>query len=154
LISIINSVTYVMAFGFMKSIMPFTATLTLTAIFLYSFFKGRFTRPNSAGLVCFLLTPVIITFWLLSGNEHVSNMLLQIPNLISFTPTIVGLYQREIKEKQLPWILMVVSHTFLVLANIIGQSEWESLVYPGLNCLGNIVVVILIHNRKSIGKSK
>lgn len=152
-VAIMNATTYhtVVEGDNLKFLMTAISAFGITLIFFYSFFKGKFTKPGEVEIICLLMAFTIGIFWRTTKNDIATNLLLQAILLISFYPTIRGLWKHGAREKHLPWSLSVIAYTFLALSIITDWDKggWVALAHPILNgVIGNGGVVFFTYKQK------
>ena len=76
--------------------------------------------------------------------------MIQIVFVVSFIPTVYGLYIGELKEKAFPWWLAVSAYVIQILLLTISFSgDWLELLFPFANgVLGNGSVAVLATLKK------
>ena len=101
-------------------------------IFLYSFIYGRYAKLSFSDKISFIVGLVTVVLWKLTGNAKMANIILTTAVIISFIPTVIGLFQGRLREKPWPWFVGPLSHLFVV-ASIFLQSGFSNPVafaYP------------------------
>ena len=154
IMTIMNTFTYyyVVKGDIPKFLITAIVALGVNSIFVYSIFKGKFTKPGKVEIICFMFVFVVGVFWQTTGNDIATNLLLQGIFVISFIPTISGLLKHKAREKPLPWNLATISYAFLALAIISdwGSGGWVALIHPVvIGVLGNGSVGFLAYKQKS-----
>ena len=145
-VSILNAITFIqVADTWYQGLISVTMTIFVAGLFFYSLSRKKFTPLKSIEKNVLVLTGIIGVLWLVTGNEKLANLLLQIALLFSFWPTIQGLRKGLAKEKPLPWILAVMAYVLIVSSMLLNfQGNYVALVYPVLNgIVGNGIVAII-----------
>ncbi|MBL7021929.1 hypothetical protein ISR92_01230 [Patescibacteria group bacterium] len=145
-VTVINAFTYTFIVGdIYKAMIAIVTSFLIGAVMLYAFVKGKFGKLGTLEKLVLLATVIIGIFWQTSGQIEIVHLLLQIILLISYVPTIVGLLKGRLKEKHLPWTIVVVAYSFQIAALlVVWNGNWVSLAYPFLNgIIGNGSVAIL-----------
>lgn len=141
-----------------EMVLAIVTTLGVISIFGYSLWKGKFQRVEVADGIALVLAVIVGVVWKTTENVVLSNAALQVVLLISFLPTIRGIYQEEIKDHPLPWTIAVVSYGFQILTVLSSSAgwHWAELCYPIVNgILGNgSVAVVAFLQRKSLSSSR
>lgn len=104
-----NTVSYyhVVSGNIAQWLLTFTSAIGLSAICLYSLFRGKFGRIGIVEIVSFLSAVCVGIFWQTTSNAILTNLFLQSIFLISFVPTITGLKRGQLRERAFPWDLAV-----------------------------------------------
>ncbi len=101
-------------------------------IFLYSFIYSRYAKLTSSDKVSLGVGLVTVILWRITGDAKIANVILTSAVIISFIPTIIGLFRGRLREKPLPWFIGPFSYLFVV-ASIFLQSGFSNPVafaYP------------------------
>jgi hypothetical protein len=106
--------------------------ISFVFIFLYSFVRGRYAKFTPVDKISLIVGLLTVTVWKLTGDAITAQLILQVAVMISFLPTIVGLFQGNLRERPLPWFIGVLSYFFVTAAVLVqsGISNWPALVYP------------------------
>ncbi len=101
-------------------------------IFIYSFIYGRYAKLNGVDWVSLAVGIATVVIWKFTGNAKAANLILQTAVVVSFIPTIVGLFQGRLREKPWPWFIGVISYVFIIVAIFLqyGFSNLAAFVYP------------------------
>ncbi|MBU1083418.1 hypothetical protein KKE14_03220 [Patescibacteria group bacterium] len=132
-----------------KTSTTLACAIQCVVVFLYALFKGKFGKLDKTEIICLVCSIIIGTLWRITGNAILANILLQLVFVISFIPTVVGVLKKELREKQLPWDLAVMSHTWLVVSIV---ASWHTgsvyeLFYPIIGgILGNGAVSVAVRS--------
>lgn len=145
----INTLTYYQVVGGnLKEVgISALATAGIIAIFVYSLFRGKFSRIGAIDGVVLALAIVIGAIWQTTGDAVLANLALQVVLLISFIPTAHGLVTGILRDHPLPWVIAVLSYCFQVLTVLSGAEgwTWPELAFPILNgIIGNGSVLCII----------
>lgn len=148
----INTFTYfkVVNDDILKTAIVFVGFSGITFIMFYSLLKGRFSKLTKIDISLLIISLIIGVFWQISDNAKLSNLLLQIVICTSFLPTAIGLLQKRLKEKHLPWTLATIAYTLQTISLLINfDGNCYQLFLPIINgVIGNgLVPVILIYQK-------
>ncbi|HNW71896.1 MAG TPA: hypothetical protein PKZ36_03325 [Candidatus Paceibacterota bacterium] len=148
--AIINVITYFEAVkDFWQTLITITNLCLVVGIFFIALLCKKFSKIKVTEVICIFLVVFIGIFWVIDGNDQVSNALLQIVYFISFLPIAYQILHGE-KEHQAAWILGIISGVFATLTVICNYTgEKISLVYPIVNIIGNGLIVILIYSYRT-----
>ncbi len=125
-------------FYIVKTENPWIATTSIVVavsfvfIFLYSFVYGRYAQLSSSDKVSLAVGLGVIALWQLTGDAKLANGILVVAVVVSFIPTIIGLFQGRLREKPWPWFIGPCSYV-LVVASIFfesGLSNPAAFAYP------------------------
>lgn len=154
LVGIINAITYfsVTNNNIWQSFIVFTVTISVFVVFVYSLFKGKFSKISKTEIIVFILAIAIGIFWQITSNDRISNLLLQVIYVISYIPTINGIIKGTGKEHYIAWIAAFIAYLFSTISvGFDPQVDWIAFVHPIVNgLLGNGIVAVLVFykNRK------
>ena len=157
LVGIINSITYfsITNNNLWQSFIVIAVTFSVFIVFIYSLFKGKFSRISKIEIIVFILAIAILIFWQMTSNDRVSNLLLQAVYVVSYVPTVSGIIKGTGKEHYVAWIAAFIAYLFSTIS--IGfdpQVDWVAFVHPIVNgLLGNGVIVGLTLYKKSKNKN-
>ncbi len=146
----INTITYfkVVNEDYFKTAIVVVGFSGITAIMLYSFIKGKFSKLSNLDLFLLIISLIIGLFWITGTSATLSNLLLQVLIFISFLPTAVGLIKNKLKEKHLPWTLASIAYILQTISLLLDwNGDYYQLFLPIINgILGNglIPVILLI----------
>ncbi len=151
IVGIINTITYFSVVNnIWQTLIAGAVTFSVAVIFVYSFWKGKFTKIKTIEKVIFVLTVIIGIFWQITSNDRVSNLILQFIYMVSYFPTVNGILNGSAKEYPVSWIIAIIAYflsTISVLSSFNG--DWISFLFPMANgLLGNGFVVFLIWYKK------
>ncbi len=146
IIGLINTATYFFVVGgsWVQSLALIVVTTAIFLVTFYSIIRGKFARLGFLEKICLALAVLVGAIWQVTGDPHLSNLILQVVYVISFIPTIVGLHNGELREQPWPWVLSLGCYTLMIAAVISDWSDtsWVALVHPIVNGLiGNSIVV-------------
>lgn len=145
-VSLLNAISFVqIADTWYQGLISVTMTVFVSVIFIYSLLKRKFTPLKRLEKGILVLTGIFGLIWLITGNERLANVLMQISLLASFWPTIQGLHLGTAKEKPLPWIIAVLAYLLIIISMILSYNgNWLAFVYPLLNgVIGNGIIAAL-----------
>lgn len=153
-VSIMNAVSYfsVVHEDRWKMIYVGTATALMCITFLFSLFRGKFTKLR--GEEWFALVSAIVVGILWKTNEAVdtrlANILLQGVFVISFVPTARRILDGTGKEKYPPWALATAAYLVAIISLIVGgETNWVSYLYPVINGVGGNGAIALLSIMKN-----
>jgi hypothetical protein len=148
IVGIINAITYFSVTGnnLWQSLIVFAVTFSVFIVFVYSLFRGRFSKISGIEIISFILALGIGIFWQITSNDGLSNLLLQGIYVISFIPTIIGIIKGTGKEHYVAWVWAFTAYLFSTISIAFGASvNWIAFVHPIVNGLiGNGTVALLI----------
>lgn len=152
LTGIIKSITYfsITNHNIWQSLPGILDTFFVLCIFIYSLFKGRFSRISKTEVLTFSLAVIIGIFWQITSDDRISNLLIQSIFIIAFVPTINGILKGYAKENINAWITVFASCLFLLISVGIGPNiDWVAFVSPIIGLLGNGLIMGSIIYKKS-----
>lgn len=130
---IINAFTYFSVVGgnIWQSLFVMAVTFSVCVVFIYSLFKGRFTKVTWLEILIFVLALAIGIFWQLTSNDRISNLLLQSIYVLSYIPTVVGLVTGRAKEHYASWLAAVIASLLATLSLLVDfPGDWIAFVSP------------------------
>lgn len=150
ILSSFNCVSYIiMTDDWIKGILPIASTTFCAVVFVISVFKGKLSKLKKWDSIALITGVFAMTVWLIFHSAIYANMILQFCILISFTPTIRGVWQNPKMEKCLPWFIWSSAY---IINMIIVFSRWQGhpleLVYPINGMILHGLVGILALRRK------
>ncbi len=148
-IGLINTATYftVVDGNLFEWSITLTATIGLSTIFFYALAKGKFARVGKIEKFSLCISLAVGILWQTTGNAVLANILLQIVYLISFYPTVVGLWNGTLREKTPPWDTAVLAYCLVIVGIILNWNDTSAmaLVHPIVNgIIGNGSVALMI----------
>ena len=147
----INSLTYLEVAGSIKALSIITINVGIVVIFVYSLFKGKFTRINRTDMACLALAVIIGTIWQITNNAKLATVMLQGITPISMWPILSGLLKGRLREHPAAWDIAVISYVFLLVAIVLdwNSQHWTAVALPLFSgIMGNGSVAILAHLQK------
>lgn len=148
LVGIINAVTYfsVTAGNIWQSLIVIAVTFSVSVVFVYSLFKGKFSKISSMEVTIFILAIAIGIFWQITANDRISNLLLQGIYVLSYIPTIFGIIKGTGKEHYVAWAAAFIAYLFSTASVAFDPGvDWIAFVHPIVNgLLGNGFIVALV----------
>jgi hypothetical protein len=148
LVGIINTITYFSVTGnnIWQSLIVIAVTFSVSIVFVYSLFRGKFSKISSMEIAIFILAVAIGIFWQITANDRISNLLLQGIYVISYIPTIFGIIRGTGKEHYVAWAAAFVAYLFSTASVGFDPSvDWIAFVHPIVNgLLGNGFIVALV----------
>ncbi|MDO8643470.1 MAG: hypothetical protein Q7S00_00700, partial [bacterium] len=139
-----------------QSMITIIATTGIFLIFLYSLFRGKFTRLGKVELFCLVAAFLVGIVWKTTGDAIFANLLLQGIYFISFIPTVLGLLKGTMKDRSLPWVLAFIAYALMIIVILLRWSEgsWAALAHPIINGLlgnGSIALITFFNLRVQEG---
>lgn len=155
-IGILNTVTYFLMVGnLLRSLVLVVVTGWIFVVTIYSLFFGKFAPLKKLEILTLIIAFFVGILWKSTGNPILANLILQIVYVISFVPTLVGLYHGTLREEHWPWSLAMVAYFFMILAVMADWThmQWVALVHPVVNGLiGNgLVTWLALRQRRQAG---
>lgn len=145
----LNCITYlIMSNDVIKSLLPIISSLMCIGTFLFALQKGKLGRLNVFDRFALAFGLIAVTVWWIFRNATAANMLLQIPIVISFIPTYLGVMRNPKLEKALPWFIWGSAYIFsLVTVVLRWQGQPQDLVYPLLCMISHTGVGLCTHRK-------
>lgn len=116
-------------------LLPIVSSISCIAAFLVYLFKHKFSKLGFWENTALVLGIVAVFVWWYYHSASYANLILQPAIVISFMPTLRGVWRDPNREGPLPWFIWSPAYIFLIIAVFL---EWEEkllqLVYP-INCL-------------------
>ena len=156
-VGIINTITYfsVTNNNLWQTFVVIAVTFSVSIVFIYSLFKGKFTKVSKIEIIVFILALAIGIFWQITSNDRMSNLLLQGIYAISYIPTVTGIIKGTGKEHYIAWIAAFIAYSFSIVSVATGpQVDWIAYVHPIVNGLignGIVIVLVLYKNSRRMG---
>lgn len=151
-VSTINAFTFhhVVNSNIYQSLIMFVSLLTLMVIFFYTMSKGKFAKLNQLDILLFVLALFVGLVWKLT-DDRLANFLVQIVMFIANCATIVGLWQKKLREYYFCWIFAVSAYVVAITGLMISaNTDWLAYFGPILNgMVSNGLVVILSAKTKT-----
>ena len=152
IVSSINSITYlsVVEGNYWKAGIAFVANISMISICAYAFYQRKFSKLNLFDFIILCSTVFIGIIWKITQDDRLANILVQFIFIISFIPTIYGLFINTLKEKPFPWWLAVFAYFIQIITLIINfNGDWLELLFPFINgIVGNGSVAVLATIKK------
>ncbi len=152
LAGLINTFTYfsITNQNIWQSLIVIVVLFSTLVIFLYSLWKGKFTKVSKVEVTIFVSALLVGIFWQTTANYRVANILLQLIYLLSYIPTIIGIFSAKAKENPTSWTIILFGYVFSTLSICFGpHSDWVSFLNPVVNgLLGTGLVVFAIVYKK------
>ena len=153
LVMIMNALTYhqILIHNPIKAVTAYVAALCLISISIYALLRKRFSRIHYFDGISVFLALCTGIFWQLTNNAFLAQIALQIILVLSYIPTLYGIYKGHASEQVYSWVLVVMSYIFLVISIMLDyRGHWIELLFPLVNgILGNGLVVIFILKKKN-----
>lgn len=113
-----------------KNLLSFTCSLMCLITWIICLFKGRFEKLEMEHFIGFLTCGIALVLWRGFDLIKESNITLQIDNLISFIPILIGVMKNPNKENSRPWIVWTFSYFIGTVVVLLRFRQWEDLLYP------------------------
>ncbi len=136
-VSTLNCITYFFASeDWVKTILPAASSAACIVTFSFALFRGKFSRLKLWHWPVLMVGVVSIVVWWKFKDASFANLIMQFSILISFIPTISGVWQEPKTEQGLPWFIWSFAYILGISVVILRWREghWIDLVYP-FNCL-------------------
>lgn len=151
-VSTINAFTFhqVVNSNIYQSLIMFMSLLTLIVIFFYTMSKGKFAKLNQLDIILFVLAIFVGILWKLT-DDRLANFLVQIVMFIATCATIIGLWQKKLREYYFSWIFAISAYIIAITGLAISSNtDWLAYFGPILNgIIGNGLVLILSSKTKN-----
>ncbi len=151
--AIANLVTYMIMTNhdMLKLVIIFSAMVSLIAIFLACVCKNGMGRLTWVECTSLILGSIIMIFWIYSGKNTATNMLLQSIITLAYWPVIDGVTKKRNNEIPLPWALASTAYLFALTGLLISGSSFVSMVNPIIGVITNVLttVVVIVANKKA-----
>lgn len=134
-ISTLNCLSYIaMSRDVIKGLLPIASTIACIVVFVVSLFKGKLSKLNVGDQIALMLGFVSIFVWWAYRSATYANLLLQVCIVISFIPTLRGIWESPSNEKALPWFIWASAYILTIIVVFLRwQGQYQDLVYP-INC--------------------
>jgi len=112
--------------------------------------KRKFAKLDRLDIILFVLAIFVGIIWKLT-DDRLANFLVQIVIFIANSATIIGLWQKKLREYYIPW-LFAVSAYLVAITGLILSSNTDWLAYFGLilnGIIANGLVLILSSKTKN-----
>ncbi|MFZ2150527.1 MAG: hypothetical protein WAZ12_01875 [Candidatus Absconditicoccaceae bacterium] len=132
-----------------QSLIMFMSLFTLIVIFFYTMSKGKFAKLNQLDIILFILAIFVGVVWKLT-DDRLANLLVQIVIFIANSATIIGLWQKKLREYYVSWIFAVSAYIVAITSIMLSSNQdWLAYFGPILNgVIGNGLVLILSSKTK------
>jgi hypothetical protein len=134
----LNMLTFIEITSIAHALQYVVGTLAAVITFILSLVWGKFTLPNKSEVKIFLLCIIAVGVWWYYKNASVANLIGIVAFLISFYPTLVGVYKNPTKERYIPWLIWTSAFAINLINNIIS---WNGDIVSILNPL----ILLLCH---------
>ncbi len=153
-VSVMNLVTYFLTVNhsMLKSSVSLVSTVGLVSIFVYTFWKGKFSALNYFDIASGAVAIVVAIFWKMSSDPIRANLYLQVAMLISFAPSIRGVLNGKNKEERKPWVLATLAYVLMTLGLLLDpKTSLEQMVHPiFVGILGNGSLMYAVIRKKEL----
>ena len=150
-VSAINAFTFhqVVNSNIYQSLIMFMSLLTLIVIFFYTMSKGKFAKLSRLDMILFILALFVGIMWKLT-DDRLANFLVQIVMFIANLATVIGLWQKKLREYYVSWIFAVSAYIVAITGLLLSSNhDWLAYFGPILNgIIGNGLVLILSSKTK------
>ncbi|MCF7834648.1 hypothetical protein K9M48_01135 [Candidatus Gracilibacteria bacterium] len=112
--------------------------------------KGKFAKLDRLDIILFVLAIFVGIVWKLT-DDRLANFLVQIVIFIANSATIIGLWQKKLREYYIPW-LFAVSAYLVAITGLMLSSNTDYLAYfgPILNgIIANGLILIISSKTKN-----
>jgi len=132
-------------------LLPIVSSISCIVVFLIYLFRHKFSGLDFLENIALVLGVLAIFVWWHYHSATYANLVLQPAIVISFVPTLRGVWKKPAVEKALPWFIWSPAYIFL-MAGIFLKWEAKSLqlVYP-INSLILHALVGILSLRKPKG---
>ncbi len=129
-----------------KEILPAVCGVAAIAIFIQMLRRGAMVQLDTWEKVTIGFDAVVLVFYVVTKDVVVSNILLSIDLVLSFSPTLWSTWKQPKREHPTPWHLWTLAYALLTLVVIIERdSNWE-FIYP-VTCVVLHILVALFTRR-------
>jgi len=144
-INTINTATYfaVVDKNIWIALASLISAVVAVLIFSTSLFKGKFTNLNRIDVVSLVVAIGVGLFWKVSSNAVVSNVALQTVFVISFLPTINGLFIKAARERPVPWVLGTIAYVLQIFIVLLNPVSLWALTFPLVQIIGQGIIALL-----------
>lgn len=125
-----------------KNILSYTCSTMCLITWVICLFRGKFQKLEWEDCVGFVICITAMVVWKYFGLTKESNVLLQVDNLISFIPIIVGVARHPEKETPQPWLWWTASYSLGTLVVIMRYQQWQDLLYPAGCAILHLIVAV------------
>ena len=134
----------------LKVAVAFADSLGCVAIFLLSYQRGAFEKPDQLDIVVIVVDMATIVIWsCCKSGDLIVYVIIQAASAISVIPTCRNAWKDPKSEKLLPWVLWTSS--FLV-SGVVVLMRWNGaadMLYPAVHAaMWFLVTVILVTRTK------
>ena len=136
-LSTLNAFTYrEVAVSVLATLQFYTGSIACIGTFIYVLAIGKLARPSSRDMLYLVLGGLATVVWLVFKSAVLGNMIILAAFVISFQPTLEGVWSDPHKEEPLAWILW--SGAFIAsMVNAILLGNLFSIITP--------FVLLLLH---------
>jgi len=135
-----------MSADWVKGLLPIASSLACIATLMFSLLKGKLSKLNLWDSIALLVGIISIFAWWWFRSATYANLVLQVGIVISFIPTIRGVWKDASTEKVPPWFVWSFAYILNITVVLIRwQGQYQDLAYPTLCVLlhGGIGVLSL-----------
>ena len=100
----------------MRGSILIVSSVSLTTIFLVSFFLGRMRMVKKTDIGCLIFSLGVLGIWKATRDPVMANLLIQIAMFAAFIPSIVAVRQGRERMSSLPWICASTAYVFMTAA--------------------------------------
>jgi hypothetical protein len=118
----------------------FTGSVASATVWLYSLVEGRFSPLDDMGWIVLIMCLIAIVVWKATGKATYANLIVGVILIVSFIPTLDGVWNDPSKEQELPWVLW----TFAFVATTINgfrrrneehEVDWRLMLFVPVTML-------------------
>lgn len=123
-----------------KNLLPFTCAIACIATWGICLFKGKFKKPKASDYATFALCTISLIVWKKLDLVKEANFILQIDNVISFLPIIIGVALNPSTERPKAWMLWTVSYGLGTLVVVMRYEQWNDILFPAISAVLHFTV--------------
>lgn len=147
-LSTLNALTFGASSGdFVATLQFYTGSVACILTFLYVLGIGKFAWPKRKDWGMFAIGLVATIVWWLSRSASAGNLIVLIAFVISFQPTLEGVWIDPINEKPLAWFLWSLA-LIATCTNVVILGKFGSLLTPFVLLLLHAAVAFLSRSRR------
>ena len=147
-----NGLSYLTMSGdLVKSVIPIVGSFATVAVFALSLRFGRFKKLDIADKVALAIGAGAVALWWALRSATVANLLLQVCFIISFTPTLRGVWRNSHAERVAPWFTWCVADLFSIIVIILRwRGQYQDLASPISGVImSTLVILFTFHKQKN-----
>ncbi len=142
----LNSGSYLSLSGhWSKTALPLASAAACLGTLLCAIIRGKFRhqvldRWETIVLVISVLASLI---WWQGQEAAYANLFLQFAFVVSFVPTVRGVWHNPQSERWVPWLLWSLAYAAMTTSVVLHWRNWSELAYPLNGLLLNAMVGLL-----------